>query len=552
MYRQRPSPLPYNSSLCLGNSALRDKFHAGLCPKILKFPAMLALTLNHGLWVMRYPRYTMAFFKSFFGNSADMQDESFALESLEGSSPTTDSTRAGSTLMTVANPTSMNADTTPAPMVLPDTTLMDANTTPAPVVSPDTTLMDANTTPTPALSADAPPAATPTNAILINADTTPIPAISTDTTSMDADTTPMDADTTPTPDDNTPGSYPVLSLPKEVTPGGATGGGESTMVIYKRSSVAENSSAVLPPSKVHLREVDHSSTLHTQVYGLKKSLYHKNADFNNLEAQIRGKDAVIAEQAQLLSQLSQGLKEVKQQTAAQSSALAQVGLKDAIIVQQSDALQRLQRDLDEVRNHAVVEAKAEIQRLQVDRESEILALNQKYEMTLHKLEEEEEDQERSEMPAPKPPAPALNLSDDVPHETDAAPPQTHSWMPSRRGQGKKVQKEPETHEQRLRNLAYVRDLFKAAFTVTQDEEFLRCGGVSDQKWTVETRSDQYWITKITQKFVRIKRHVDRAKPRVRDNLSVETSAEVAARLANVKDETLKKARRDMQRRTKIF
>ncbi|KAI6116947.1 hypothetical protein EDD17DRAFT_1756873 [Pisolithus thermaeus] len=436
----------------------------------------------------------MAFFKSFFGNSADMQDESFALESLEGSSPTTDSTRAGSTLMTVANPTSMNADTTPAPMVLPDTTLMDANTTPAPVVSPDTTLMDANTTPTPALSADAPPAATPTNAILINADTTPIPAISTDTTSMDADTTPMDADTTPTPDDNTPGSYPVLSLPKEVTPGGATGGGESTMVIYKRSSVAENSSAVLPPSKVHLREVDHSSTLHTQVYGLKKSLYHKNADFNilegkyrqkdatfsNLEAQIRGKDAVIAEQAQLLSQLSQGLKEVKQQTAAQSSALAQVGLKDAIIVQQSDALQRLQRDLDEVQNHAVVEAKAEIQQLQVDRESEILALNQKYEMTLHKLEEEEEDQERSEMPAPEPPAPALNLSDDVPHETDAAPPQTHSWMPSRRGRGKKVQKEPKTHEQQLQNLAYVRDLFKAAFTVTQDEKFLQCGGVSDQ------------------------------------------------------------------------
>ncbi|KAI6116548.1 hypothetical protein EDD17DRAFT_1443094, partial [Pisolithus thermaeus] len=72
-----------------------------------------------------------------------------------------------------------------------------------------------------------------------------------------------------------------------------------------------------------------------------------------------------------------------------------------------------------------------------------------------------------------------------------------------------------------------------------------------QKWTVETRSDQYWITKITQKFVRIKRHVDRAKPHVHDNLSVETSAEVAARLANVKDEMLKKARRDMWRRTSM-
>ncbi|KAI6110844.1 hypothetical protein EDD16DRAFT_1707184 [Pisolithus croceorrhizus] len=339
----------------------------------------------------------MAFFKSFFGNSADMQDKSFTLESLERSSPTTDSTRAGSMLM-VANPTSMNADTTPAPTVLPDTTPMDANTTLAPAVSPDTTLMDTDTTLTPVLSADAPLAATPTNAILINADTTPIPAISTDTTLMVTNTTPMDADTTPTPDNNTPGSYPVLSLPKEMTPGGVTGGGESTMVIYKRSSVAKNSLAVLPPSKVHLREVDHSSTLHTQVYGLNKSLYHKNADFNkeniirkmpNLEAQIRGKDAIIAEQAQLLSQLSQGLKEVKQQTAAQSLALAQVGLKDAIIVQQSDTLQRLQRDLNEVQNHAVVEAKVEIQRLQVDRELEILALNQKYmyEMTLCKLEE---------------------------------------------------------------------------------------------------------------------------------------------------------------------
>ncbi|KAI6141535.1 hypothetical protein EDD17DRAFT_1457740, partial [Pisolithus thermaeus] len=70
-----------------------------------------------------------------------------------------------------------------------------------------------------------------------------------------------------------------------------------------------------------------------------------------------------------------------------------------------------------------------------------------------------------------------------------------------------------------------------------------------QNWTVETRSDKYWTGKIKQKFARIKRCVDRAKPRVHDDLSVEMNAEVAARLANHKDETLMKARRDMQRRT---
>ncbi|KAI6145328.1 hypothetical protein EDD17DRAFT_1442534, partial [Pisolithus thermaeus] len=66
-----------------------------------------------------------------------------------------------------------------------------------------------------------------------------------------------------------------------------------------------------------------------------------------------------------------------------------------------------------------------------------------------------------------------------------------------------------------------------------------------QNWTVETRSDEYWTGKIKQKFARIKRRVDRAKPCVHDDLSVETNAEVAARLANHKDETLMKARRDI-------
>ena len=142
----------------------------------------------------------------------------------------------------------------------------------------------------------------------------------------------------------------------------------------------------------------------------------------------------------------------------------------------------------------------------------------------------------------------------------------------------------------------MRDMFKTVFKVTQDEDFLRCGGVSSQvakafakgtgpgpdpsqlqwdfnhpassawnqavisqlmylladmrqKWSVETRSDQYWVDKITQKFTRIKRRVDKAKPHVHDDLSVETSADVATRLANEKDQALMKARRDMRRRT---
>ena len=72
---------------------------------------------------------------------------------------------------------------------------------------------------------------------------------------------------------------------------------------------------------------------------------------------MKNKDAIIAGQAQLLSQLRNNLEEVKRQTATQSSALAQIGSKDVIITQQSEALKKLQR--------AVLEAKVEIQRLQV-------------------------------------------------------------------------------------------------------------------------------------------------------------------------------------------
>ncbi|KAI6094983.1 hypothetical protein F5141DRAFT_1068813 [Pisolithus sp. B1] len=383
------------------------------------------------------------------------------------------------------------------------------------------------------------------------------------------------------------------------------------MILHKRSFAPEIASAPLPPPKVLLREVDHSNALRTQVYGLRNSLYHQVANFNilegrfrqkesglsNLEAQIRNKDVVITEQAQLLSQLRQGLEEAR--------------LKDATIVQQSQALQKLQRDLGEVRDHVLLEAKAEIQWLQVDRESEILALNDKYEMTLRQLQEspsvaqEERDQEQSEAPA----SVSLNPSNHTLREMNTDPPLTSSTpsastpsassTPSRRGRQKNQEshKEIETEKQRIQNLAHVRDLFKTAFKVTQDEDFLQCGGASSQvtkafvqgtgpgpdpshlqwdfnhpasspwnqavisqlmcllvdmrqNWTVETRSDEYWTGKIKQKFARIKRRVDRAKPRVRDDLSVETNAEVAARLANHKDETLMKARRDMRRRTK--
>ncbi|KAI6115760.1 hypothetical protein EDD16DRAFT_1520543 [Pisolithus croceorrhizus] len=142
-------------------------------------------------------------------------------------------------------------------------------------------------------------------------------------------------------------------------------------------------------------------------------------------------------------------------------------------------------------------------------------------------------------------------------------------------------------------------VFKTAFRVTQDEDFLQCGGAPSQvikvfaegtgpgpdtshlqwdfnhptsspwnqavisqlmcllvdmqnNWTIETRSDQYWAGKITQKLTWIKKCFDRAKPCVCDNLSVETSAEVATRLVNHKDETLMKARRDMQQQTMLY
>ncbi|KAI6007486.1 hypothetical protein EDC04DRAFT_2907736 [Pisolithus marmoratus] len=442
----------------------------------------------------------MAFLKALFGNATDVQDESITLESLETPLSTTDPIR-----VTPTDPTLMDVQPTLIPVTPTGPTPMDADTTSTPTIPASIILMDANTT----------PAATPAN----------------------------------------------------------------------------------PPSKLLLREVDESHNLCAQVYDLKKSILKKDAQFailegkfclkdagtSELEAQIKQRDIVITEQSQLLSQLRQGLDEVKQQTAAQNSVLAQVGSKDAVIAQQSEALQRLQRDLNEVQNQVVLEAKVEIQWLQVDRESELLVLSQKYETTLHKLQESlsaaqgTTGQGQSKLPATELVAPASRNPSDAPR--------TSTSMPARRGRQKAqgMNEEIETDAQRIWNLACVRDLFKTVFDITQDEDFLWHGGVSSQvakafikgtgpgpdpsqlqwdfnnpassawnqaKWTVETQSDQYWVHKITQKFTWIKRHVDRAKPHINNNLFVKTSEDVAMRLATEKDKALMKARRDMQRRTK--
>ncbi|KAI6004951.1 hypothetical protein EDC04DRAFT_2611608 [Pisolithus marmoratus] len=300
-----------------------------------------------------------------------------------------------------ADPTPMDAQPTlipviptgptPTPVTPTDPTSMDAQPTLIPVIPAGPTLMDADTTSTSVISA---------SIVLMDANTTP--------TATPADVIPMNANIVlTTTGNNTPGlSLVQTSNSTELTLGadyywGSLEGGKGMVALSKRPCPPETALATLPPSKVLLREVDESSDLRAQVYDLKKSVLKKDAQFtilegtfhlkdagtSDLEAQIRQRDVVITEQSQLLSQLRKGLDEVKWQTAAQNSVLAQVGSKDAVIAQQSEALQKLQRDLNEVRNQVVLETKAEIQRLQVDRESELLALNQKYETTLHKLQE---------------------------------------------------------------------------------------------------------------------------------------------------------------------
>ncbi|KIM53382.1 hypothetical protein SCLCIDRAFT_31931 [Scleroderma citrinum Foug A] len=389
----------------------------------------------------------------------------------------------------------------------------------------------------------------------LSAYATPVP--DTNTTLMDTN------DTAPTLTvplaDNMPGLLCLLPSSGSSEP---TSGGQGTMVVYNRSlicSAPKDTASHLP--KVVLREVDHSSTLHAQVYDIRNRLYHKDANFTilegrfhqkdtnlcTLEAHMKNKDVIIMEQAQLLLQLRNDLEEVKLQTATQSSALAQIGSKDAIIMQQSETLEKLQR--------AVLEAKMEIQRLEVDRELEILALNHNYEMALRKVQELQshplmpsppvskhmarprstlrsrqlvchylDEQDLSEMTAPAqsgqsapastaqvlpsqsgseqstsastsaqvPSAAApLTISDDdlkriveELHQHVNAGSQSTPKRGRRKVQG--LHQEVETDVQQKQNLPHVRDLFKTAFMVNQDEDFLQCNGMSTQEAKVFT------------------------------------------------------------------
>lgn len=66
----------------------------------------------------------------------------------------------------------------------------------------------------------------------------------------------------------------------------------------------------------------------------------------------------------------------------------------------------------------------------------------------------------------------------------------------------------------------------------------------EEKWLTQAKSDQYWEDAISQKFNHLRSVHSKAKPRVRDDDSIETEVEVAARLVRVKEESLKKARMD--------
>ncbi|KAI6021156.1 hypothetical protein EDC04DRAFT_2901413 [Pisolithus marmoratus] len=312
------------------------------------------------------------------------------------------------TPVTPTDPTPMDAQPTLIPVI-------PASPIPTPVMPADPTPMDAQPTLIPVIpTSPTPTPVTPTDPTSMDAQPTLIPVIPTSPTPMDTDTTLtpvisasiilMDANTTltATPTDVIPmNANIVLTTTGNNTPGlllvQTSNSTELTLgADYYWGSVFVHQcifgrSRRQPPSKVLLREVDESSDLHAQVYDLKKSVLKKDAQFtilegkfhlkdagtSELEAQIRQRDVIITKQSQLLSLLRKGLDKVKWQTAAQNSVLAQVGSKDAVIAQQSEALQKLQRDLNEVWNQVVLETKVKIQWLQVDRESKLLALNQK-------------------------------------------------------------------------------------------------------------------------------------------------------------------------------
>ncbi|KAI5992646.1 hypothetical protein EDC04DRAFT_2911095 [Pisolithus marmoratus] len=380
----------------------------------------------------------MAFLKALFGNSTDIQDESFALESLETPASTVDLIRAGSTPVMAAP---MDAVLTLTPVTPTDPTPMDAQPTLIPVIPAGPTLTPV--TPTDPTSMDAQPTlipVIPTGPTLKDAGTTSTPMIPASIVLMDTNTTltatptnviPMNANIVPTTTgDNTLGPLLVqTSNSTELTLG----------VDYYWGSVFVHQCILsgLEGGKGMVYDLK-KGVLKAQFTILEGKFHLKDAGTSELEAQIRQRDVIITKWSQLLSQLRKDLDEVKWQTAAQNSVLAQVESKDAVIAQQSEALQKLQRDLNEVWNQVVLEAKQK----------------------------------------------------------------SNSYS----------------------------------------------GNATEM--TIETQSDQYWVHKITQKFTQIKKCVDRAKPHINNNLSVKTSADIAKRLVNEKDEALMKARRDMQRQTK--
>jgi hypothetical protein len=137
---------------------------------------------------------------------------------------------------------------------------------------------------------------------------------------------------------------------------------------------------------------------------------------------------------------------------------------------------------------------------------------------------------------------------------------------------------------------HVRDLFKEAFGVSMDDEFLLIGGETREQvdafsaggsgpnpddlkwdfssspssdwnkaviqyllqrlktmkereeWTTQPRSDEYWADAISQKFRRIKTNLSSAKPQICNDRLIETAPEIANRLMEQREGKLQKAR----------
>jgi hypothetical protein len=141
---------------------------------------------------------------------------------------------------------------------------------------------------------------------------------------------------------------------------------------------------------------------------------------------------------------------------------------------------------------------------------------------------------------------------------------------------------------------YIRDVFKEAFQISKDEDFLSHGvpmaqqledfmdgsgpgpDASDLHWdfnssvgspwnqmvihilmdklevmlicegsTIQSRSQEYWKDAISKRFNHARHCWKQGKPRVGDNDIVKTPEDIVARLTQDQTETLMKARKDM-------